>query len=1039
MAAQGSEPSDHGNVLEERLRHLALSGATAVRPNQEDRPMKEPTPSSHTNKRRLNQAQRRQMSSQLSIPIDPRTWHSPRQIGYAHSPRRQLSGHYAPQTGQPNLPPVGHADPASSMSWARLPAQHYHETSWISPPPNQVPNAPRNAHLPHHAYQGQAPPQHYPRSSHATQYNVPYPGQSRHLFAPQEISHQAALLENLYHEHVSGSEIEVSEIAEKEAFRQRIESICRGVITRHEHVDNGTAEFTPLSVDLRCFGSLSSGFATKSSDMDLGLLSPLSKIQPDAAGSPIPRLLEKALLDAGFGARLLSRTRVPIIKLCERPSAALHRALLMEHQKWETGVDSETQENVEDQVSRDQHQGQDSVLAGDDENSSLPSFELPCLDGLEAQRFRLAQGPSQSLSAYYGLAKKVLHKAGGRDVTISNCHEFTPLQWTILSRVCEAFVEGLGDIELRQRLQKYPTMSFRAQYNSSNNRSLLGVFIQTEGERIMQLWTRWPARNEIYDQQPQAEQALLAWKKLQQNRNFNMDPVAFTKSLQLAFEKIKRIPSVQLILLEQGLNESALQYFTRARGIARGLIHQGANEASESTKAEIISRYIKGIVPEKVRQMIEADAEIRGLDLEAVGMKHKCLELCWEFDKALANDLYDETQVKDVQEYQQLLRSPLRHAKNESQEYRVVMFVSPEYSDLMRRIRQLHGPSYLAQHQVSREKMRDALEFPATGAGVQCDINFSAHLALHNTTLLRCYSHTDTRVRPMVLFIKHWAKVRGINSGYRGTLSSYGYVLMVLHYLVNVAQPFVCPNLQQLAPRPMPIMTPDEIAASGQCHGYHVQFWRNEGEILHLAASNQLNRNTESIGHLLRGFFEYFAHNGIMSSGLGKGFDWGRDVLSLRTPGGLLTKQEKGWTGAKTVFELHQNPATALGPSSLPQNPAPEEPIDGTENVQASAKLTHEFHSAKTNDFKEIRHRYLFAIEDPFELDHNVARTVTHNGIVSIRDEFRRAWRIIRGIESAHSFQDLLQDVKQSHQGFDPFLCLLNDIHGPPETWGLEP
>ena len=45
---------------------------------------------------------------------------------------------------------------------------------------------------------------------------------------------------------------------------------------------------------------------------------------------------------------------------------------------------------------------------------------------------------------------------------------------------------------------------------------------------------------------------------------------------------------------------------------------------------------------------------------------------------------------------------------------------------------------------------------------------------------------------------------------------------------------------------------------------------------------------------------------------------------------------------------------------------------------------------------KEVRHRYLFAIEDPFELAHNVARTVTHNGIVAIRDEFRRSWRIIQ-------------------------------------------
>jgi hypothetical protein len=46
----------------------------------------------------------------------------------------------------------------------------------------------------------------------------------------------------------------------------------------------------------------------------------------------------------------------------------------------------------------------------------------------------------------------------------------------------------------------------------------------------------------------------------------------------------------------------------------------------------------------------------------------------------------------------------------------------------------------------------------------------------------------------------------------------------------------------------------------------------------------------------------------------------------------------------------------------------------------------------------EVRQRYLFAIEDPFEVDHNVARPVTHMGIVALRDEFRRAWRILLSV-----------------------------------------
>ena len=68
----------------------------------------------------------------------------------------------------------------------------------------------------------------------------------------------------------------------------------------------------------------------------------------------------------------------------------------------------------------------------------------------------------------------------------------------------------------------------------------------------------------------------------------------------------------------------------------------------------------------------------------------------------------------------------------------------------------------------------------------------------------------------------------------------------------------------------------------------------------------------------------------------------------------------------------------------------------------------------------DVRHRYLFAIEDPLELDHNVARTVNHNGIVAIRDEFRRAWRIIAAIGCSQAPEGklcaLLEEPQQEQQ-----------------------
>lgn len=231
---------------------------------------------------------------------------------------------------------------------------------------------------------------------------------------------------------------------------------------------------------------------------------------------------------------------------------------------------------------------------------------------------------------------------------------------------------------------------------------------------------------------------------------------------------------------------------------------------------------------------------------------------------------------------------------------------TPQSSDLVRTNEQqpqsAQAPKPARQHRPwFREKRLGPLDFPKSGLGIQCDINFANPLGLHNTLLLRCYSHCDVRVRLMVLFVKAWASRRKVNSGYNGTLSSYGYVLMVLHYLVNVAQPPVCPNLQ-LARR-APASSNDAGAAdpNSQCEGYDVKFWRNETEILALAAKGMLSHNQQPLGALLRGFFHYYAQQGYDSPH--GGFMWTQQVLSLRTPGGILSKEAKGWTGAKTTMQ----------------------------------------------------------------------------------------------------------------------------------------
>ncbi|KAF9813287.1 hypothetical protein IEO21_05671 [Rhodonia placenta] len=165
---------------------------------------------------------------------------------------------------------------------------------------------------------------------------------------------------------------------------------------------------------------------------------------------------------------------------------------------------------------------------------------------------------------------------------------------------------------------------------------------------------------------------------------------------------------------------------------------------------------------------------------------------------------------------------------------------------------------------------------PAPGLpfGIACDIGFENRLALENTRLLMCYAMIDpARVRTMVLFLKVWSKRRKINSPYKGTLSSYGYVLLVIYFLVHVKSPPVLPNLQQVPPL-RPISKEDT-----HLNGHNIWFFDD----IELLRQRWKSSNTESVAELLIDFFKYYSRDFNYSSG----------VASIRA--GLLKKDSKGW------------------------------------------------------------------------------------------------------------------------------------------------
>jgi terminal uridylyltransferase len=849
---------------------------------------------------------------------------------------------------------------------------------------------------------------------------------------PDEIAIQSAHLENLVQERVPIVGIDSVEEAEKEAFRAVVEKLCRAAIAQYEKQELGNDKFDTSTVELQCFGSLKSGFATKASDMDLALLTPRSNPAPDCPESPIPRLLERKLLDLGYGARLLTRTRVPIIKLCQKPTQKLLSDLLEERAKWENGFVAEPEDEddeIHDAEARDEAKEKLTMQNAGNQVS-------PATEGVQQKSRRESSGEKhitfkqkdqQSLGDYYNAAKRLLKKLGGRDLT-STSPDLNEEEGKILNSVCKALISGLSSEALSTRLRNYNSIA--PLFDPSLppvQRTLQGIWNQVEGERLAMAWESRPLTESDDKQEYECLTIVEAWRTLQDKYGPLTESSIYNRQLYTASEKLKNISSLQLVFLEQIQHEDPVFYHGRALKIINDLKTRDQPNSGDYVTPIIIAHYIAGVGNSQIREALQ-NSPHEGATLQRVALHHRALQLAIDYEHALKACYFKDCDRAVVEEYIDLLKTRDFYQPNTPSESEI---------SLVTKIRTLPDPTHISPNK-PRDRYKDHLEFPKTDIGIQCDINFSAHLAIHNTQLLRCYSQTDPRVKVMILFIKHWAKVRGINTPYRGTLSSYGYVLMVLHYLVNVANPFVCPNLQIVSHNLPAYLPPAEIEARTTCMGRDVRFWRNETEIKSLSERKMLNHNHDSIGVLLRGFFEYFAQIGQMSTINNRGFDWGREVLSLRTQGGILPKQEKGWTGAKTVIET-STIAAPLTPSSatIPESGSnPEVSLSD----QAREAKTPKLPPKTVQETKEIRHRYLVAIEDPFELDHNVARTVTHDGIVAIRDEFRRAWRIIRSIGKPYEGQEgrLLDPKISGDDNKSGLQELLTIIHGPALTLDKE-
>ncbi|XP_048732713.1 poly(A) RNA polymerase gld-2 homolog A-like [Ostrea edulis] len=107
--------------------------------------------------------------------------------------------------------------------------------------------------------------------------------------------------------------------------------------------------------------------------------------------------------------------------------------------------------------------------------------------------------------------------------------------------------------------------------------------------------------------------------------------------------------------------------------------------------------------------------------------------------------------------------------------------------------------SFVRESMVIRAKV-PILRFNDLISKAQIDLNVNNSVGIRNTHLLKYYCMTDWRVRPLVLYVKKWARFHDINDASKATISSYSLCLMLIHYLQYACSPPVLPSLQDLYP-----------------------------------------------------------------------------------------------------------------------------------------------------------------------------------------------------------------------------------------------
>jgi len=197
------------------------------------------------------------------------------------------------------------------------------------------------------------------------------------------------------------------------------------------------------------------------------------------------------------------------------------------------------------------------------------------------------------------------------------------------------------------------------------------------------------------------------------------------------------------------------------------------------------------------------------------------------------------------------------------------------YSHLVRPSQETSKFPFVNQdfHRIFRARVPVLQHVPAVGhpdtlSFFKFDLTMSL-FGVRNSLLLRQYVKDHPIVRPVILLVKHWGHRQAIIDSRNGWLSSYALTLMALEYL-HVR-------------RRVPVIPPDSIRIKIPPSAYDEWITFHEDHV------------PEDIQDVMRGFFEYYAHN----------FDFDEHIVDVT--GAPLRRGPRGCSPKEEFFTQEEN------------------------------------------------------------------------------------------------------------------------------------